>query len=259
MFLEGERMKKVLFLLLIITFPLIAQDPKVVGKQQTFAQKLKEFNKVADYVRTSRECLSGIGCSKNQSYFANYSLGVAVGFARTIALLNIIQRNPELAGNLALVAIVSEELGYRDFVLQPVNLFRCLTFRGCDDQTKRYLFYRLGLESGGSFGNIAFRAAGGRIHEEYEEPEKTPESPFISIENDAIKNELGLNPDQFTFEWYEVLGFKTQPTRKAAASKFRKIAFKYHPDKIKNKPEEEQKVAIEVVKILSQAKSKGGL
>ena len=129
-------------------------------QDQTIEQKLSSFEKAVEYLKGARDCLSGIGCTKRQSYLANYLLGATYGLAQQAAFVAIAQKdlarwegNPRagqmgLGAKLAYLQLLVNELGYRYLVKEKVHLFRCLTFRGCTDQTKRYAFYNLGIWSG---------------------------------------------------------------------------------------------------------------
>jgi len=163
-------MKKVLLsvLALISMAPMMGQEAQVdkvsqgvmkeliaAQRPESFEQKLSAFQKAVTYLDKSRDCLSGIGCSSKQAYLANYLLGVAYGFATGSALHAFMSKNPDDAKEInraaGLPSLIVEELGYRSFVKEEVRLWRCLTFRGCTAQTKRYLFFKLGR----SFGNFA--------------------------------------------------------------------------------------------------------
>ncbi len=207
------------------------------------AQKIEQFNKTVAYLQKARNCLSGKGCSKSQSYFANYSLGAAVGFART-SFFSSLPPTREARANGAILALLVQDLGYRYLVVDSVHLFRCLTLRGCDEQTKRYIFYNLGISSG-EMGYLGYRLALNRVQENF----------FITIEDPSVKKELHLNSARNTFMWYEILGFSTPPTQNEAQKKFRKLSLIYHPDRTKK----EEELAGKVIRILSLAKDKGGL
>ncbi len=114
-------------------------------------KKLFNFKKAVDYLNRARDCLSGIGCSKRQSYLANYLLGATYGFT-TKTVVGAITGDVENS-HARPIDLLINELGYRYLVKEKVSLFRCLTFRGCTDQTKRYAFYNLGIW-GGRIGAI---------------------------------------------------------------------------------------------------------
>lgn len=167
-------MKKALFLLigLQVVISAAAQDQPVqeaLGEiatqrepqKELFAQKLKKFKSVVNYLNTARDCLRGIGCSKRQSYLANFALGAAIGagnglfqVALTIKVMKEKTRPGDIAirkelvettaGALLLLDLIATELGYRYIAKDKIQVFRCLTFRGCNDQTKRYVFFKLG-------------------------------------------------------------------------------------------------------------------
>lgn len=115
-------------------------------KKLPWVEKLKIFNKAVDYLEKSRDCLSGTGCTKKQAYLANFALGAAVGLGQALVLLGF----EVVDGRLFWLKIIATDLGYRYFVKEKVSLFRCLTFRGCSDQTKRYLMFFLGNFTGGA-------------------------------------------------------------------------------------------------------------
>ncbi|TET33460.1 J domain-containing protein [Candidatus Dependentiae bacterium] len=110
-----------------------------------WAEKLKIFNKAVDWLEKSRDCLSGRGCSKKQAYLANFVLGTAVGLGKILVTIGF----EVVDARLDWLNFIATELGYRYFVKEKVSLFRCLTFRGCSDQTKRYLMFNLGQSTGG--------------------------------------------------------------------------------------------------------------
>ncbi len=130
------------------------QEPK----KESMAQKIKKFNRVVKYLDGARDCLRGIGCSKGQSYLANLALGVAIGFGNGLVSSLLLSkqlgeraeefketpREETVGGGLMLLDIIAADLGYRYLVKDKVQLFRCLTFRGCSEQTKRYAFFKLG-------------------------------------------------------------------------------------------------------------------
>lgn len=170
-------MKKALFLLigLQVVLSAAAQDQAVQEaltevatqrkpQKESLTQKLKKFNKIVDYLRSARDCLRGIGCSKRQSYLANFALGAAIGAGNglfQIALVTNLMKEKTrpsgimirkeiletVGGSLLILDILATELGYRYLAKDKIQLFRCLTFRGCNDQTKRYAFFRLGSVS----------------------------------------------------------------------------------------------------------------
>ncbi len=124
-----------------------AQRPQ----KKSWAEKLKIFNKAVDYLEGARNCLSGRECSKKQAYRANFALGATIGLGRQLALVGF---RVKVNKKVSLLQLISYELGYRYFVKEKVQLFRCLTFRGCSDQTKRYLMFYLGDTVGVISGNI---------------------------------------------------------------------------------------------------------
>ncbi len=120
-------------------------------KPKTIAQKMFNFEKAVKYLEGARDCLRGIGCSRVKSYFANYLLGAAYGFAsskaiRWAAQLNPTQRKKIAIGGGVLSGIVAG-IGHDLIVPGKIDLVRCLTFRGCDEPTRRFAFYFLGYES----------------------------------------------------------------------------------------------------------------
>ncbi len=119
-----------------------AQQPRDESQEQ----KMQTFGRLVKYLDEARDCLSGIGCTKKQSYLANFALGGAIGFAQQLASL----KSPTVGVYLGVVLLraIANDLGYRYLVKNKVQWFRCITFRGCSDQTKRYVFYGLGLASG---------------------------------------------------------------------------------------------------------------
>lgn len=119
-------------------------------KKLPWVEKLKKFNKVVDYLEKSRDCLSGTGCSKKQSYLANFALGAAISLGKELAYVGF----KIVDGRVGLLDFIVTGLGYRYFVKEKVSLFRCLTFRGCSDQTKRFLMFNLGRVVGTISGNI---------------------------------------------------------------------------------------------------------
>ena len=115
-----------------------------------WAEKLKIFNKAVDWLEKSRDCLSGRGCSKKQAYLANFALGGAIGLGKSLLRLGF----QVVDQRVTLLDFIATELGYRYLVKEKVQLWRCLTFRGCSDQTKRYLLFNLGQSAGGISGLI---------------------------------------------------------------------------------------------------------
>lgn len=279
-------MKKSIILLigLQIVVPVVAQnqetpvvleaiagqdDPEILAAavqkktlRESFVQKIRKFHKVADFLNTSRDCLSGIGCTKKQSYWANYALGTAIGFGT--GLLSLGYR--EVMQKLSFLTLLTQELGYRYLVKKKVYLFRCLTFRGCDDQTKRYAFYELGLVSGGI--GVAFAYVLTHQEEIKKQAAEQAEAGFswekffedmveniiqtsIKITNVNVKKELGLLSDRNDFAWYQVLGFKEEPSSKEAKTAYHKLSVKYHPDRFSDK-----ELGGEIMKVLNAAKEK---
>ena len=172
-------------------------------KSFSLTKKLLDLERAVDYLKGARNCLSGIGCSTRQSYLANYLLGATNGFAQNAAFLAIAKHNPTLwYGNLpegkpGLIVIsfllqdLVNELGYRYLVKNKVYLFRCLTFRGCTDQTKRYAFYNLGIWSGrigSTLGMIGLQKVQTEIQKQY-----------IQINDDEVKEALNLNKSKNAF------------------------------------------------------------
>lgn len=167
-------MKKVLLsaVALLSIAPVLGQDAQVdvvskgamqeliAGQRpESFEQKLSAFQKAVNYLDKSRDCLSGIGCTKRQTYLANYLLGAAYGFASSTAIFAFMNKHPEKAKSInqlqGIPSLIVTELGYRSFVKEEVKLWRCLTFRGCTDQTKRYVFFRLGILLGSFVSTVA--------------------------------------------------------------------------------------------------------
>ncbi len=128
-------------------------------------------------------------------------------------------------------------------------------FRGCDDQTKRYLFYYLGLWSG-QFGYLGYTASLNKMFQEHQGSDRENieyrdfDRRFITIHDRDVKRELNLSPTQSEFFWYELLGFSTVPTQREAEKKFRQMFRIYHPDiTTKN-----YLLAEKVMKVISEAK-----
>ncbi len=126
-------------------------------KPKTIAQKLLNFEKAIDYLKGARDCLRGIGCSRVKSYFANFLLGAALGFAIMKAVfvgqLDPEQLDPEQLDpvehpmKMQLCALIGG-IGYHKLVLPDEgHLIRCLTFRGCNESIRRFAFYYLGYQS----------------------------------------------------------------------------------------------------------------
>ena len=128
-------------------------------------------------------------------------------------------------------------------------LFRCLTFRGCTDQTKRYAFYNLGIWSGrigAVLGMIGYKVAEQKWQERY-----------ITVENDEVKEALGLDKAKTAFLWYEILGFKKAPALNKAKIEYRQKSRKYHPDKARD--EQMRLLYTEIQQALNAAQDKGNL
>ena len=147
-----------------------AQRPQ----KQSWAEKLKIFNKAVDYLEKSRDCLSGRGCTKTQAYRANFALGAALGLGRQLATVGF---GVKVNKKVGLLQLISYELGYRYFVKEKVQLFRCLTFRGCSDQTKRYLMFYLGDTVGTISGNILAMIVMPKRHKRWMRKMKAPAAP----------------------------------------------------------------------------------
>ncbi len=265
------------------------------------AKKILELRKAAAYFKEAgtRNCLSGINCSKRQAYIANFLLGASYGFVQgfSTAALMADPLNPqeEVLAAVELVSTLVADLGYRSLVKNKVNLFRCITFRGCDEQTKRYAFFTLGRYSGqiGAFSSIALhhelkerseryearkfqkqaqaarqesrkkskqqaessQQRSGRQHSQSRPHVATCEGKFIKIEDDNVKKELGLEGGKSSFQWYKILGFQDCPNTNDAKRSYRQKVLKYHPDKA---PEAQKPLFGEVMKALSNAKDEGG-
>ena len=247
-------------------------------KAQTFAQKLLNFEKAIDYLKGARDCLSGIGCTKHQSYLANYLLGAAYGFAQSQAFKALMYKSPTrwaaevdletgkikkigLGAKLLLLDLLVTELGYRYLVKDRVYLFRCLTFRGCTDQTKRYAFYRLGIMSGRlvtklqlSIQSKRYMAAAERQRPQREYEERMREE-HIEITDSEVKKTLGLDLGSKFFNWYEVFGFTATPTKRNREKKYRQLSRRYHPDKTRDVDKKELYTTIQGVLNAAHEKS----
>lgn len=248
-------------------------------QKQTLAEKLKIFNKAVDYLEKSRNCLSGRGCTKRQAYLANFVLGAVVGLGKTLAYMGFEVVNAKVAW----LDLISTELGYRYFVKERVSLFRCLTFRGCSDQTKRYLMFYLGQDIGKAAVGVLmavfmpekirrYTEKRQRYQEEMqrkidewlrkrfgigeEEWAQYKRGVGISVTpqlSDAVKKELGLVTERSTFEWYEILGFDSRPSAGEARKRYKVLVKKYHPDRA---PEEKNELYTEVFKAIATANEK---
>ncbi len=222
----------------------IEESQEAVPAKESLVQQVKKFQFLADWLHRSRDCLSGIGCSKKKSYLANYALGVAIGFGQGVLLTTY----PHIVQKTGLLVLIARELGYRYTVREPVHLFRCLTFRGCSDQTKRYAFFNLGL-IGGIFTGSVSAIVTLRLKVGYGEYAR---QRWVRITDSSIKSELGLSPTLTFYEWYKILGLDRAPSKREANKKYRKLALKYHPDK--NPPGDQ--LAEGVMRVLSDANDK---
>ncbi len=218
-------------------------------------KKITIFNKLAGYLDKSRDCLSGIGCTKRQAYIVNFSLGAALGFID--GFLSVKMRGgkrvlPEIMRKTVLLRSMVYGLGYGSLVKRGVNLFQCLAFRGCDDQTKRFLVYSAGI-MGGKFTGILSRIAPELVttRVDTESTEIIPEkSGDITIEDDAVKTSLGLPEGKDEFSWFEIFGFSQKPSDAEVKKAYKKLSLKYHPDKPGGSKE--------VMQMLNEAFEQGG-
>lgn len=153
-------MKKNLFLYIFVSLslsstllPILAQNQPpessvqkalaLIAKQkpiESLKEQTRKFHTVVDQLKGARDCINAIGCSKIQSYLVNFALGAAVGFAQKKLL------DPSLG--VAIALNVTNKLAYAQYIAKdPVYFLRCLTFRGCDEQTKRFAFFWIGSKS----------------------------------------------------------------------------------------------------------------
>ncbi len=79
------------------------------------------------------------------------------------------------------------------------------------------------------------------------------ELTHVSITDIKVKKELNLSTDKDYFKWYEVIGHQSPPSKEEASGIFRKLGFKYHPDKVRGN-DEKKAFYTKVVGTISEAK-----
>ncbi len=123
-------------------FGMVEEAQKLSSTQVPLSEKFAIFNKMANYLDRFRSCLSGEGCSAVQSYALNFMLGASLGFVQQYKNMTVTEartgeyEDSEFLEKTGLLQIIFNELGYRYLVKKGVNLANCLTFGGCDAQTK---------------------------------------------------------------------------------------------------------------------------
>ena len=127
------------------------------GQVVASAKNMHAFERTVNYLKGARDCFRGIGCSKIKSYFANYLLGAATGFASSYTRRAVATPGSPFALMFAALQGIIIALGYEKLAPTNTDIAQCLKFKGCDEGTRRYAFFVLGVLSGENAAPFAYR------------------------------------------------------------------------------------------------------